>query len=130
LASPWVRRRKIALAELVDQPWCLPPLESFPGSWIAKTFHARGLEVPRARVTVYSAQMLQALCATGRFLGIALDHAAFQRQAAGAQGAPGRYAGADVAHRNRHVERRTPNPAMRLFIECAQDVAKPLANKR
>jgi hypothetical protein len=27
------------------------------------------------------------------------------------------------------LKERTPNPATRLFVQCAQDIAKPLANK-
>jgi DNA-binding transcriptional LysR family regulator len=57
LKSPWVRRRKIRLEELVNERWCLPPRESFPDGWIANAFHASGLEVPRASVTVYSILM-------------------------------------------------------------------------
>ena len=70
LTNPWVRRRKVRLAKLIDQPWCLPPAKSFPGSWIARAFHAHRLDVPRARVTVYSVQMLLAMCATVRFLAV------------------------------------------------------------
>src|SRR5207244_4512836 len=64
------RRRKIDPAELVDEPWCLPPPESFPGTWIAKAFRERGLDVPRASVIVHSIHMQQVLLATGRFLAV------------------------------------------------------------
>src|SRR5437762_3063587 len=68
LSNPWARRRKIRLSELIDERWCLPPRESFPGGWIANAFQACRLEVPHASVTVYSIQMQNALLATGRFL--------------------------------------------------------------
>jgi DNA-binding transcriptional LysR family regulator len=68
LNNPWARRRKIHLSELINERWCLPPRESFPGSWIADAFQACGLEMPRANVTVYSIQMQNALLSTGRFL--------------------------------------------------------------
>lgn len=61
LKNPWVQRRKIRLAELVNERRCLPPRESVPGGWIANAFHACGLEVPRASVTVYSILMQSAL---------------------------------------------------------------------
>jgi DNA-binding transcriptional LysR family regulator len=66
LTNPWVRRRKIHLSELINERWCLPPPESFPGGWIAKAFQACGLDVPRPTVTVYSIQMQNALLSTGR----------------------------------------------------------------
>jgi DNA-binding transcriptional LysR family regulator len=31
--SPWLRRRRIELAELVDETWILPPPELWSGSW-------------------------------------------------------------------------------------------------
>src|ERR1043165_2149964 len=65
LNNPWVRRRKIRLADLVDERWCLPPRESFPGGWIANAFHASRLELPRASVTVYSILMQTSLLSTG-----------------------------------------------------------------
>jgi DNA-binding transcriptional LysR family regulator len=130
LNNPWVRRRKIKLAELIDEPWCLPPPESFPGSWIAEAFHAHGLDVPKARVTAYSIQMLLALCATGRFLAVlpsTMLHFSAKRLSLKAL---------PVGLRTRiwpvgivTLKERTPNPATRLFVECAQDVAKPLANR-
>jgi DNA-binding transcriptional LysR family regulator len=131
LSNPWVRRRKVRLAELIDEPWCLPPPESFPGSWIAKAFRAHGLDVPKARVTVYSIQMLLALCATERFLAVlpsTMLHFSARRLSLKAL----------PVDLRTHIwpigivtlKERTPNPATRLFTECAQEIAKPLANKR
>jgi DNA-binding transcriptional LysR family regulator len=40
----WARRRKIALEDLIDEPWILPPPESVIGSAISKAFRAAGLE--------------------------------------------------------------------------------------
>jgi DNA-binding transcriptional LysR family regulator len=44
--NPWVRRRKIALADLVDEPWVLPPQESVTGSIAIEAFRASGLGTP------------------------------------------------------------------------------------
>jgi hypothetical protein len=43
-------------------------LTDFPGSWIANAFHASGLDVPRASVTVYSILMQSALLSSVRCL--------------------------------------------------------------
>jgi DNA-binding transcriptional LysR family regulator len=67
---PLIRRRRIALAELVDEPWTLPPPTGFLGAIIVQAFHARGLQPPRTAVTTGSAQMWENLLATGRFLGV------------------------------------------------------------
>ena len=46
--NPWARRRRIALAELVNESWVLPPRDSVPGSVVAKAFPGTGLDYPRA----------------------------------------------------------------------------------
>src|SRR5712672_948042 len=40
--NKWVRRRKISLAELINEPWILPPPDSFPGMQIAELCRASG----------------------------------------------------------------------------------------
>jgi DNA-binding transcriptional LysR family regulator len=127
----WVRRRKIKLAELVNEPWCLPPPESFPGSWIAKAFHGRGLELPRAGVTVHSIQMQQALLSTGRFLAVlpaTMLHFSAKRLSL-------KVLPVDMPTQMWPIgiitlKDRTLSPATRLFIQCAQEVSKPFARER
>jgi DNA-binding transcriptional LysR family regulator len=52
--TQWARRRKIDLAELVDEPW----LHSAPDTWnsarLAEAFQARGLPMPRANLVSLS----------------------------------------------------------------------------
>jgi DNA-binding transcriptional LysR family regulator len=52
--SKWVRRRKLRLADLIDEPWVLPPTDSVPGTSIAQTFRAAGLESPGAQMISFS----------------------------------------------------------------------------
>jgi LysR family pca operon transcriptional activator len=66
--SKWARRRKIALADVVDEPWVLPPPDSPVGSYIAEAFRVAGLEPPSACVRSFSIPLHQRLLATGRFL--------------------------------------------------------------
>jgi DNA-binding transcriptional LysR family regulator len=49
IRSRWARRRHIALADLVDAPWILPPYDSVPGSLILEIFRANKMQPPRAR---------------------------------------------------------------------------------
>jgi DNA-binding transcriptional LysR family regulator len=130
LRNPWVRRRKIQLAELINERWCLPPPESFPGSWIAKAFQGRGLDVPQANVTVYSIQMQNALLSTGRFLSfLPATMLYFSAKRLSLKVLPVEMPAQMWPIGIVTLKERTPNPAMRLFIECAQNVAKLLANK-
>jgi len=43
--NPWARRRKIELAELVNEPWVLPPPRSVVASLALETFRASGLDL-------------------------------------------------------------------------------------
>src|SRR5712671_5247117 len=66
--NPWTRRRRIELAELVNEPWTLPPSDSYIGALAAQAFRAQGLKLPRSAVTTLSLEMRKRLVATGRFL--------------------------------------------------------------
>jgi len=67
--SPWARRRKIALADLLDEPWIFVPPNNVTAPF-ERAFSAQGLELPRAGVTSFSAAIRMQLVATGRFLTI------------------------------------------------------------
>lgn len=66
--SPWVRRRKLKLADLVDEKWILLPPEIPESEWVASAFRSQGLRPPRARVTTLSLQLRAALLERGDFL--------------------------------------------------------------
>ena len=68
--SPWARRRKIAFADLGDEPWVLAPPNNVFATVMEQAFSAQGLESPRSSVTSFSAAIRIQLVATGRFLTI------------------------------------------------------------
>jgi DNA-binding transcriptional LysR family regulator len=68
--NPLTRRRKLMLAELMDEPWALPPAESFFSSLIDDVFRANGHQPPRSTVATLSEYMRDDLLATGRFLTV------------------------------------------------------------
>jgi DNA-binding transcriptional LysR family regulator len=63
----WAGRRKIDLAELVDESWLLP-LESIFSSVLAEAFQSRGLDVPKMGVRSYCVYQRLSLIATDRFV--------------------------------------------------------------
>ncbi len=65
--NPWVRRRRIELAELANESWVLPPPRSVIGSVATEAFRASGLDYPRTTVVTDSPQVRISLLATGRF---------------------------------------------------------------
>ena len=66
--NPWTRRRRIGLADLINEPWTLPPRDTGLGMFAEGAFRARGLELPQANVVTYSMHMTHKLLETGRFL--------------------------------------------------------------
>jgi len=68
--SPWMSRRKVRLAELVNEKWVMPKSDSPLWPPLIAAFHASGLKAPRATVTVSSFHARINLLVTGRFLSV------------------------------------------------------------
>src|SRR5262249_19653433 len=70
LQSRWVRRRKIELADLADEPWSMPPPEFLVGSLVADAFRASGMKFPPKGVAFGTNRLHCALLAHGPFVSI------------------------------------------------------------
>jgi DNA-binding transcriptional LysR family regulator len=125
--SPWARRRRIELAELADEPWHLPPLDSLVGSYCAEAFQKSGLEVPKQRVVSFSMQLQTGLLATGRFLTIIPRSMLYF----GGKRMPLKALPIELPIPARPiaivvVKNRTLGPVAQLFIDCARLLTRPL----
>jgi DNA-binding transcriptional LysR family regulator len=127
--SRWARRRSIRLAELMNEPWTLPPPDSLSGSVVLEAFRANGLDVPRATVITSTIPVRNALLATGRFLSIIPAYALKFPKNQAIKVLP-----VDLPVRSPvgiiTLKNRTISPVAQLFIDCAREVAKPLAKAR
>jgi DNA-binding transcriptional LysR family regulator len=122
--SPWVRRRKVDLAELMEAAWALPSPDSLYGTVVAEAFRAHGLEVPRAAVLTPVTPLRNSLVATGRFLSIVQASAVRYGSSGEIKVLP-----IDLATTRRPIglitlKNRTLGPVAKLFIEAAREVAK------
>lgn len=72
--NPLTRKRTIALANLLDEPWTLEPPDTFFGGLAAMAFRGAGLTPPKATIMTNSRNFQYALLETGRFLAF---HPAF-----------------------------------------------------
>jgi DNA-binding transcriptional LysR family regulator len=123
----WARRRKIDLAELIDEPWIL----ARPGTWnyngVMEAFRARGLDIPKASLVSASVGLRTRLLAKGSFIAalpnsvvqLNRDHYALKALAV------------DLPKRPWPVvimtlKNRTLSPIAQRFIECARAVAKSI----
>jgi len=128
--NPWVRRRRIELAELVSESWALGPPESVAG-WIAmEAFRAMGLSHPRVTVVTMSPEARISLLATGRFLSILpASLLRFPPKRSEIKVLPIELPMARVPNGIVTMKKRTLSPVAKLFIEHAREVAKPLAKR-
>ena len=69
-ASKWARRRKIVLAELLNEPWIVAPLDTPGGNSLIKAFQAQGLNPPAFTVTTFSINLRRNLSANSRFITV------------------------------------------------------------
>jgi DNA-binding transcriptional LysR family regulator len=128
---PWARRRKIALAELVNVSWVLPPPESVIGSAAKEALRASRLDYPRATVVTVSPEVRMSLLATGRFLTIVPASALrFPTARPEIKVLPVELPMVRVPVGIVILNNRTLSPVAQLFIEHAREVAKPLAKQK
>ncbi len=69
----WARRRKIDLAELVDEPWVLTPPDCWTHAAVRKVFRDRGLKTPQISLMTHSLQLRLSLAASGPHITVFPD---------------------------------------------------------
>lgn len=127
--SRWARRRKVNLAELLGEPWLLPPADTSSYEVVAEAFKARGLGRPTATLVTYSMDLRAKLSSRGRFITVLpksmLRHGgehALKELAVDIPIQP--WPVAILTLKN-----RTLSPVVERFIECAREVAKAMAGR-
>jgi len=68
MRSRWAHRRKIDLAELVNEPWILATPDSGPYRIVSEAFRARGLGAPRISLMTLSVHLRTNMLASGHFI--------------------------------------------------------------
>src|SRR5262249_40871119 len=118
--SPWARRRRIRLAELMEESWALPPPETVIGSAAIAAFRASGLTYPRLRVSTITPEVRISLLSTGRFLTIfPASILRFSAQRRDIRMLPVELSMSRVSLGVVTLKGRTLSPVARLFIEGA-----------
>jgi DNA-binding transcriptional LysR family regulator len=126
--SPWTRRKKVRLSELMDEPWVLPSPGSSVGSFLREAFRANGLDFPRVAVVAFAYEVRVSLVATNRYLTILPESALrFPATHPRIKMVPVELPLRPMPIGILTLKDRTLSPAAQLFIDCAREVAKPLA---
>jgi DNA-binding transcriptional LysR family regulator len=129
-SSPWVRRRRVALAELLNESWTLPAPDDAFGSFVTDAFRAGGLDYPRATVLTSALEIRANLLRTGRYLSVIPEFwLQLPRRHPFLKKVPVELPIASAPIGIVTLKNRNPSPAAQLFIDCAREVATSLANK-
>ncbi len=128
--NPWVRRRHVHLADLIDEPWTWSPPGTVVDRLVVEAFRANGLEPPRATVYTDAINVRIRLAATRGFLlvvpasllSLPAKHELLRRVPV------------ELPTTRRQMgiitlTNRTLSPLAQMFIACARDVARPLAKR-
>jgi DNA-binding transcriptional LysR family regulator len=128
---PLTRRRSIALTDLVNEAWAMPPADTISGRYIRDAFHTNRLALPTTIVSTYSSVLRHHLVATAGFITV-LPKPMFEIMGKGLSikalpvhlPAPQRRVVLVV------LKKRTLSSIAQLFIESLRAVAKPQAKSR
>jgi DNA-binding transcriptional LysR family regulator len=129
--NPLARRRKIELAELLDEPWTLQPHENSFGAFAMDAFRAAGFSPPQILVATTSSNLRGEMLATGRYLTMVPRYwVLLPRRNPSLRVLPvefphTRLKVAIVTLKNRSLSRAT-----QLFIDRVRALAKPLAKEK
>jgi DNA-binding transcriptional LysR family regulator len=121
------RRRKIDLAEVVNEPWIMQAPHSWNHSVLSEEFRARGLAMPRASLVTLSMSVITHFLANGRFItAMPRSVAHFKSLKILPLDLPSRPWPVNVVT----LRNRTRSPAVDRFIESARDFTRPMREQR
>jgi DNA-binding transcriptional LysR family regulator len=126
--SKWARRRRVELAELMSEPWILPPYNSVPGTLILELFRASKLTPPQPSIATLSVQLTVNLVAGGWFVGVLPRSVAHFNKRAGLNVLPTKLPAVRFAASIVTVKNRTLSPTAKMFIDCARQAIKEIAS--
>jgi DNA-binding transcriptional LysR family regulator len=127
--SRWASRRKIDLAELLEERWILSPTNGLSYELVAAAFKAQGLGVPAVSMMTNTLDLRLKLLVGGQFISVVPISALRGADGHRLKQLPIKM---PVA-RGRAIaifklKNRTLSPVVERFIECARAVAKSLAH--
>jgi DNA-binding transcriptional LysR family regulator len=126
-SSPWTRRRRIELADLMGELWVLPPVGTRLGSIARDIFGAKRLPLPRASVVAFSLEMTINLVSTGRYLAVHPESVFSFAKQPFMRKLPVELPITNAPIGILTLKNRTLSHAAQLFVDCAREMAKPLA---
>lgn len=124
--SPWARRRKVDLADLVDEPWIMAGTHTWIYARVAEAFRERGLGMPKTRLVTLSWPLIDHFVFNGRHImayprSVAVRHSLKVLPV----NLPVRPWPLSILT----LKNRTLSPVAERFMECAREVTRSMADK-
>jgi DNA-binding transcriptional LysR family regulator len=126
--APLARRRKIDLAELVDELWIAVPSDDIGGTVLTDAFRARGIAMPRITVTTYSVHLRHSLATAARFVA-AVPESVLRFNSRDLHALPIDLPTPPWPASIVTPKGRTLSPVVDRFIECAREVVSSFRDK-
>jgi DNA-binding transcriptional LysR family regulator len=115
----------------MNEPWVLPPSDSFGRIFITEAFRAKGLEPPQPAATAVSRSMRSRLLATGRFLTMLPDFSVVPNQYPFLKRLPVKLPDTRAPISVVTVKSRALSPLAQLFLKTFRSVVtKSLAKRK
>jgi DNA-binding transcriptional LysR family regulator len=124
--NPLARRRKVDLADLVDEPWIMAGAHTWIYARVAEAFRERGLGIPKARLVTLSWPLIAHFVFNGRHImayprSVAVRHSLKVLPV----NLPIRPWPLSILT----LKNRTLSPVAERFMECAREVAQSRADR-
>jgi DNA-binding transcriptional LysR family regulator len=129
--SRWAHRRKIDLAELLNERWILTAPDAWHQRHLAEAFQSLGLDLPQISLRTFSVHLRTNLLATGSFITV-LPRSVLRLDANLhlLKALPIKLPGLHWPIAIVTLKKRTLSPVVERFIECARGVAKSFSTQR
>jgi DNA-binding transcriptional LysR family regulator len=131
--NPWTRRRRVALADLIDGPWVLPSPDGTIGQLAAEVFRASGVEMPQINVVTASLQLSHRLLEDGPFLALLpASVLPFLRKNSSLRIVPVSLSNQTSLVAITRLRNRRLSPVAEIFVSAARTIARsiPAADKK
>jgi DNA-binding transcriptional LysR family regulator len=127
----WARRSKIDLAELVDEPWVLPPADTWNYRGLAEAFIERGLSPPKPNLVALSTPLRTYLLSHGPHLtSLASSTVLLDPYRQLLKVLPIDLPVQPWPVAVLRLANRTLSPVVDRFVECAREVARTVVGER
>jgi DNA-binding transcriptional LysR family regulator len=130
-SSRWGRRRKIDIAELVDEPWILSAPDRGNYQMVAEAFRARGLKMPKIRFMTLSVHLRTNMAASGQFITtLPLSVVRFHAERFALKALPIELPDRPWPLAVVTLKNRTLSPVVERFIEHLREFTRPMREAR